>query len=515
MYKNRIKISEIIIQKYYSLIRDTEHTHIILTSGRAGTKSSFMAILTSLKIISDPECSAVILRKYHNKLKKTVYKEILRGIKRLGLDKKKHFKTTVSPMEIKYKKNGNTIYFTGNDSIDDTKGMIDESKPIKLVVLDELTEFFDGGEGEEELANIEATFIRGNNQNDFKMIYLFNPPKNPNAPIMKWLEKMKKRSDVLHIHVTYQDVPESWLGKALIKSAAAMAEVDPKMYEWVWLGKCIGVDELIYYMFSQSCIYSQIPEEEKKIIGEIGIGVDYGQKNPTTFQAFGIDWVHRCLRGLDEYYHCGRDEGQKSPSEYAKDFKAFCEQLEKEYNRRISWVFIDPSAKGLAEEIKRLMPDISIRDADNTVTLGIGRVQKMLSFGKLLISEKQKHLIEEMGLYQYDDKSIEKGKEVPLKINDHCVTGDTLIDTIHGKIPIENLVGKKGKVFCYDAKRKKKTVSEFCKVRLTQKEAPVYTIALKDGTTIKATAEHRVMTERGWMRVKDLSIGDKILRIDT
>ena len=44
-------------------------------------------------------------------------------------------------MQITYKPTGNTIYFTGNDSIDDTKGIIDEDKPIKLVVLDELTEF--------------------------------------------------------------------------------------------------------------------------------------------------------------------------------------------------------------------------------------------------------------------------------------------------------------------------------------------------------------------------------------
>lgn len=25
-----------------------------------------------------------------------------------------------------------------------------------------------------------------------------------------------------------------------------------------------------------------------------------------------------------------------------------------------------------------------------------------------------------MGLYQYDEKSVERGKEEPLKINDHC-----------------------------------------------------------------------------------------------
>ena len=66
------------------------------------------------------------------------------------------------------------------------------------------------------------------------MIYLFNPPKNPNAPIMAWLQKMERRPDTIHIHTTYQDVPEAWLGKALIDSAEAMRLVDQKMYNWVW-----------------------------------------------------------------------------------------------------------------------------------------------------------------------------------------------------------------------------------------------------------------------------------------
>ena len=58
------------------------------------------------------------------------------------------------------------------------------------------------------------------------------------------------------------------------------------------------------------------------------------KKNPTTFEAFGIDYRHRCLRGLDEYYHSGRESGQKSPSKYAADFKSFCENLEREYDRK-------------------------------------------------------------------------------------------------------------------------------------------------------------------------------------
>ena len=197
--------------------------------------------------MADAHGSVVVLRKHHNKLRKTVYKEMLRGINRLEIPKNK-FYITRSPMEITYNRHGTTMYFAGSDGIDDTKGIIDEDKPIKLVIVDELTEFFDDGEGEEELANIEATFVRGNSSG-FQMIYLYNPPKNPNAPINQWCKKMEQRDDCIHIHTDYRDVPSEWLGQDLIDTALEMEKNDPKMYRWVWLGESTGVDDLIYYMF--------------------------------------------------------------------------------------------------------------------------------------------------------------------------------------------------------------------------------------------------------------------------
>lgn len=256
------------------------------------------------------------------------------------------------------------------------------------------------------------------------MIYLFNPPKNPNASIMEWVAKMEQRPDCIHIHTDYRDVPPSWLGPDLIESAEALREIDPKQYEWVWLGKCIGIEDVIYYMFSpEKHLYrfADYPDEEKRRIGEIGIGVDYGQQNPTTFEAFGIDYEAQKLRGIAEYYHSGRDEGkQKSPSEYAQDLKVMCDAIEIMYDRVVSYIFIDPSAAGLIEEVRRVLPHVTIMKAKNDVKLGISRVQKFLSFCKLLVSDTQTHLIKEFGLYQYDPKSIERGEEVPLKINDHC-----------------------------------------------------------------------------------------------
>lgn len=410
------------IQKYLPIFNDKTIKHIILTSGRAGTKSSYAAILGDYQIVSDSHGSVVVLRKHHNKLRKTVYKEMLRGINRLQIPKKK-FRITKSPMEITYKKNGSTIYFSGSDGIDDTKGIIDEDKPIKLVILDELTEFFDDGEGKDELSNIEATFVRGNSSG-FQMVYLYNPPKNPNAEINVWCKEMEKRKDCIHIHTDYRDVPMSWLGQDLIASAEEMRKSDEKMYRWVWLGESIGVDDLIYYMFEarlHTYADNEYSKESRKAIGEIGIGVDYGQQNATVFEAAGIDYELQSLRGLKEYYYSGREEGrQKSPSEYAQDLKCFCEELEREYGRVVSYIFIDPSAAGFIEEVKRVIPHIPVVLAKNDVAKGISRVQKLLSFSKLVLSTTQKMLIKEMGLYQYDIKSIESGKEVPIKTNDHC-----------------------------------------------------------------------------------------------
>ncbi len=117
----------------------------------------------------------------------------------------------------------------------------------------------------------------------------------------------------------------------------------------------------------------------------------------------------------------GRDEGkQKSPSEYAQEFKKLKERVEKETGKKLLVLFLDPSAKGLAEEIKRICPDVSIPNADNTVALGISRIQKLMSYMRLFLSPKQKHLIAERYQYEYDKDKLDKGIEEPIKQNDHC-----------------------------------------------------------------------------------------------
>lgn len=132
--------------------------------------------------------------------------------------------------------------------------------------------------------------------------------------------------------------------------------------------------------------------------------------------------------GLGEYYHSGRESGkQKSPSEYAKDLVEFMNDLHEQYDNRVFYIFLDPSAKGLAEEVRRATRAVSLdyqvllRDAENDVALGISRVQKVLCFDIMSVAPKQEYAVSEFGTYEYDKKSIEKGKEVPVKEDDHCM----------------------------------------------------------------------------------------------
>ena len=80
--KTVIKMSDLIIPKYYNNFNDIAHTHQIYTSGRAGTKSSRGALRAVRRIIDSKPGSVVLLRKFHNKLKKTVFKKKKRTITR-------------------------------------------------------------------------------------------------------------------------------------------------------------------------------------------------------------------------------------------------------------------------------------------------------------------------------------------------------------------------------------------------------------------------------------------------
>ena len=341
MAKQQVRISNLIIPKFLDDF-NSKMPRQIDEGGRGSTKTSKNSIKVAFTSLSEKDCSAVVLRRNTNKIRRSVFNEIKKGLSRLGLLEKKNYKATVSPFQITVKKTNNKIYFTGIESIDDIKGMVDPDRPIKLVWIEELTEFFDKSleEGEELIDNIEATFSRGNND-WFVMLFSFNPPRNPNHPVMQWLNKMKKRNDVIHTHSTYLDVPQEWLGKAFIRQAEALKQSDEELYRHIYLGECVGTRGRIYKIKDEYLVTADV--ENNDYYDFYTMAVDIGlSKSATTFCLTGYSYIYEnserklTAKVLEEYWHRNADHreiDQKEYKDYASDFIQFYKMCVNKYKR--------------------------------------------------------------------------------------------------------------------------------------------------------------------------------------
>jgi ribonucleotide reductase alpha subunit len=102
----------------------------------------------------------------------------------------------------------------------------------------------------------------------------------------------------------------------------------------------------------------------------------------------------------------------------------------------------------------------------------------------------------------------------PIQATNPCLTGDTLVALADGRghVPIGELAaqGKDVPVFCYDD-RGSVTVRTMRRPRLTGRKMPVFTITLDDGSTIRATGNHKFRLRDGsYCQTHDLKNGDSL-----
>lgn len=88
-----------------------------------------------------------------------------------------------------------------------------------------------------------------------------------------------------------------------------------------------------------------------------------------------------------------------------------------------------------------------------------------------------------------------------------CVSGDTWVFTENGPRQVIDIVGK-GKVKLYaDGKLYETSDRGFF---MTRESAQLFKITTSKGYSLKATGDHKIMTNRGWVEVNNLKMGDKI-----
>lgn len=411
-----IRLSEIIAKPFHDTFLSKKENQID-KGGRGSTKTSKNALKVVYHLLAEDNCSAVIMRRYQNTLRNSVYKEIKRACTRFGLIDGVDYQSSVAPMEIRFN-GGNTIYFAGGDDYEKVKGMIDEKAPIKIVWFEELSEF----EGADDIDQIKATFSRGNDD-WFITLYTFNPPKNRFNWVNKWVEDMRGE-DTIITHTTYEEIPKEWLGEKFLKIAHDLKTNDYERYRWIYLGEVVGIEGLIY----NPDLVETVPEDtiktdfnvcdDKTRIMTIDFAIDTGhQTSATTYLAIG-----RATDGsfylLDTYYYSPNEKSvKKPPSELSKDLFRFKTEVVKKYKGIIDTEVID-SAEGalrnqhFADYGTRLTPVTKLSKEDM-----IDHAQNFFGTGrfKVLDIPNNKIFIKEFENYSWKEGSVESGKPVPDK----------------------------------------------------------------------------------------------------
>jgi len=261
----------------------------VFEGGRGSLKSSFVSLKIVELLKNNPSIHACVVRKVGNTLKDSVFAQLKWAINTLGLTDEFDYK--VSPLEIKYRKTGQTIYFRGADDPIKLKSIKPEFGYIGILWKEEADQL----SGAAEERSINQSVLRGGDiAYDFMS---YNPPKSKSS----WVHKEKLNPDphrVLH-HSTYLDAPPAWLGQKFVDDAEHLKAVNPDAYEHEYMGVANGDGGNVFEYLE----IREITDEEIATFDRIYQGVDWGwSPDPFAFIRLHYDHARDCIFLIDEIY---------------------------------------------------------------------------------------------------------------------------------------------------------------------------------------------------------------------
>lgn len=229
---------------------------------------------------------------------------------------------------------------------------------------------------------------------------------NPENPMhwfrQEWILKAQEKR-ALHLHFLMDDNPS--LDEETKNKYRRM--YTGIFYERFILGKWVMSEGQIYSMFSlteNKYRDSQRPAS-LHFDGQRTITCDYGTVNPTVFLDI-YDYDGRFYVDREYRWDSRKNLRQKTDEEYADDLMQFMGEQ--------CTIIVDPSAASFIEALRRR--GLYVLPAHNEVLDGIRKTANLFQQHRLLIHESCEGLIDELGVYMWDQKTNE---DRPVKENDH------------------------------------------------------------------------------------------------
>lgn len=284
-----VKLTDVIAPAFYELhneIAAEKYTHHWLPGGRGSTKSSFVSVEVILSIMRDAEegknTHALILRRYSNTLRESVFEQMLWAIDVLGVSHL--WKAGVSPMKLVYKRTGQSVLFRGVDDATKLKSIKVRSGIIKYLWVEEATEF----EGAEKLRGVLQSVIRGGNK--FTCFYSYNPPRAAANWVNRYV-RIERPATVVH-YSDYRTVPREWLGESFLTEAEHLREVNFDAYRHEYLGEVTGTGGEVF----TNITLRTIADKEIESFDNLRRGIDWGYAaDPFAYNCCHFDRTRRRL----------------------------------------------------------------------------------------------------------------------------------------------------------------------------------------------------------------------------
>ena len=176
-------------------------------------------------------------------------------------------------------------------------------------------------------------------------------------------------------------------------------------------GEWTSADKMVYPMFNPKLhvVDSNDIEVLYMSFKRNFIAVDYGGDHPTA-----ILLISRNFQGMYVVSHEIKLRNT-APSDIVQKIAELIDFLENS-GTHCSDVFVDPSAKGLKDEMTKR--GIKFTNAMNKHEEGIGFVSTLLSTNRLVILDRCENLLGEMYTYSYKENNEKTGKDEVVKVND-------------------------------------------------------------------------------------------------
>jgi phage terminase large subunit len=512
---------EQINEPYRRFLFDNTNVQIFFGGGSSG-KSHFIFQRTILDVWLQGR-NFLIARQKKNTLENSVYTELLRKINDFGLQDK--FICKKNPMSITCKENNRQILFIGLDDIESVKSIVPLDGTFTDVIVEEATET---KEKDFEQLRIRQRGIcyKKNGKQETKEILpkrttlMFNPIDKSHWIFKRFfISHFEDNDREVHYEEKVQyDVMDDY-GKITRETGVETFCILKTTYRD---NKFLSVDDII-----------KLENTKDPVQREVYVNGNWGSLGKTVYQK-GKNWFvedlsdkikdFKILRNgldfggaIDEHAYIKTSLDMKNKTIYIFDeFKmneiSIAELWTQIRSKVGSYPIICDRNEDMIKQLRECGANpYRARKGKNSVKVGIDWLRGF----RIVVDKTCKEMQFELENYVWKTNKYGEPIEIPIdKYNHLCLTGDTIVKTFYGDYPIKNLLGKTGMCYCYDLERKELMFSCFNGVTLTQKNAEIYRLELENGSVLRGTYNHPVLTENGFKELIDINNNDVVIIVD-